>query len=91
MKITPELAVELADIMEKQGLSEDRLRGLREDYPDLHFTYCMDDDIGVIEPVLEREGFNLYLVSSGDHCLNLTRNFDNATGLVFAEVCAEEE
>lgn len=70
----------------QQGLDEVVVAGLRKQYPDIHFTYCMDDDICGPKPVREEQGFNIYLVDGRDHCLQFTRDADIATGLVLAEV-----
>ena len=59
---------------------------LRSEYPDLHFTFCMDDDVTTHQPVLEQEMFNLYLIDSRNHCLNFTQDMEVATGIVVAEV-----
>lgn len=67
-------------------LSEDVVTQLRQDYPDIHFTYCMDDDVYEMDPVYESEGFNLYLIDSREHCLRYTRDLDIATGIVLAEI-----
>jgi hypothetical protein len=64
---------------------------LRGQFPDIHFTYCMDDDIYAALPVLERDRFNLYLVDSRDHCLSLTQDSEIATGIVVAEVEPEDD
>jgi len=66
---------------------DDRIvSSLRGEFPDLHFTFCMDDDIGDEEPLLEREQFNLYLVNGQGHCLKLTTDTALANGVVIAEV-----
>lgn len=57
---------------------------LRGRYPDLHFTFCMDDDVVAAVPVKEHATFNLYLVDSSNHCLALTQDMQLATGLVVA-------
>lgn len=57
---------------------------LRDRYPDLHFTFCMDDDVVAAEPVSQHSAFNLYLVDSSSHCLALTQDMQTATGLVVA-------
>jgi len=59
---------------------------LRSEFPGLHFTWCMDDDIGAEEPLLERERFNFYLVDGEGHCLKLTTDLARANGVVIAEV-----
>ena len=72
------------------ALDESMASQLRNDFPDYHFTWCMDDDIGSEEPLLEREGFNLYLVDGEGHCLKLTTDLARANGVVIAEVIADE-
>ena len=63
---------------------------LRGHFPDIHFTYCMDDDVYAAKPVLEGESFNLYLIDSRSHCLGFTQDGDIATGIVVAEVDPED-
>lgn len=74
----------------EQGLDEGVVAGLRERYPDIHFTYCMDDDVCGPKPVREADGFNIYLVDGREHCLAFTQSADIATGVVLAEVEADE-
>ncbi len=88
--ITPELAVSIADRIDGETLDEAVVSGLREAWPDLHFTYCLDDDIINGKPVLERDGFNIYLVDGREHCLCLTNDYETATGVVLAEVIDDD-
>ncbi len=67
----------------------DLVTQLRTAFPGISFTLCDDDDIIGARPVLERPGFNLYLVDASDHCMKLTRFPEHATGVVVAMV--EEE
>lgn len=67
-------------------LDEEIVLALRAQFPDLHFTYCMDDDIGTEEPVLEKAAYNLYLVNGEGHCLKLTTDAAVANGVVIAEI-----
>ena len=71
--------------VEVRGCSEQVGPGLREDFPELHFTFCMDDDVTHGKPVREGTRANLYLVRRGDHCLSLTDDLGAATGFVIAE------
>jgi hypothetical protein len=66
--------------------SQNREQALRAAFPDMHFTFCLDDDVMSDVPVSELSGFNLYLVDSSNHCLSLTRDLEQATGLVVAEL-----
>lgn len=80
---------ELAGIaawLKDHELGEGLLPELRQSYPEMHFTWCMDDDVGCEAAALEEEGFNLYLVDGHDHCLKFTTDPDAATGVVIAEV-----
>lgn len=84
--ITPEQLHAIAARIGEQALSESVISTLRGEYPGIHFTYCMEDDIPNHEPLLECPGFNLYLVDGREHCLCLTRNYEHASGIVIAEV-----
>ncbi|MBS4051586.1 DUF6129 family protein [Methylomonas rivi] len=84
--ISSEQVQRIASAIRTQALSETVVSALRSEYPGIHFTYCMEDDIPTQAPVLEGEGFNLYLVDGRDHCLCLTNNYEHATGIVIAEI-----
>ncbi len=80
----------IADEVQGCGLSEQSLIALRASHPDIHFTYCMDDDVGVLNPYLSRPGFNIYLVDGREHCMKFTGEIGHATGLVLAEVLEDD-
>jgi hypothetical protein len=67
------------------GLKEE----LKQAFPGIRFTLCSEDDIHAGKPVLESEGFDIYLVGSSDHCMTLTNDFSLATGVVIAETYDE--
>ena len=79
-----------AEVAER-GANEQTVMALRAQWPDVHFTYCMDDDVVGNEPVRRMHGFNLYLVDAHEHCLTLTDNKGMATGLVVAEKLEGED
>jgi hypothetical protein len=87
--ITTAQLAEISSKIKAQSVDESILSQLRQDYADIHFTYCMDDDIGSYQPVLSEAEFNLYLIDGREHCLCLTNNYEIATGIVVAEVVAE--
>lgn len=87
--ISPEQLQRIASTIRAQALDEALVSNLRSEYPGIHFTYCMEDDIPNNEPMLEGDGFNMYLVDGREHCLCLTRNYEYATGVVIAEVLPE--
>lgn len=87
--IDPQQLQVMADYVERQGLNEQTLSRLRARYTGLHFTWCMDDDIHFRFPVIERDGFNVFLVDSRNHCSTLTRDPEAASGVVFAEIFQE--
>lgn len=45
--IAPETIERIALVVERAGLSEQTISALRESFADLHFTHCMDEDIGI--------------------------------------------
>ena len=82
--ITAQQIDEISSWLDDQ-LDEPRMEMvLRGRYPDLHFTFCMDDDVVTAKPVKMHAAFNLYLVDSSSHCLALTQDMQLATGLVVA-------
>jgi hypothetical protein len=87
--ITVESIEQITQFIAKRQLSEATLSELRQTYPSIHFTYCSDDDIHSARPVVEHAEFNIYLVNTSEHCFTLTPNFEQATGIVLAEVVAE--
>jgi Family of unknown function (DUF6129) len=87
--ISPEQLQHIASSLKTVTLNEAAISQIRADNPGIHFTYCMDDDIPELEPMLAGEGFNLYLIDGREHCLCLTANYENATGIVIAEVIPE--
>lgn len=84
--LTPETVQQIAEKVAKLDITPDILSQLRNEYETLHFTYCMDDDINHIDPVLETEQYNFYLVDGREHCLCLTKDYNIAQGVVIAEV-----
>ena len=53
-------------------------------------SYCYDDDISDRTPVIETEQFNLYLIDGREHCLKMTNDYEAATGIVVAELIADD-
>ncbi len=84
--ITSEQLQEIGGLTQVHTPSESTLTLLREKYPQIHFTYCMDDDVVAAHPVVEFETFNLYLIDSRNHCLSFTQDQEIATGVVVAEI-----
>lgn len=77
---------QIGDQLTKLILDDTVVSGLRKDFPEIHFTYCMDDDVVAATPVHETESFNLYLIDSSNHCLSFTQDMQLATGVVVAEI-----
>lgn len=88
--LNAEILEAIAEDVAKAGISEARLAELRSRYPGVHFTYCMDDDVGAQTPCVTWPGFNLYLVDGREHCLKFTSDVEHATGLVVAEVIPDD-
>jgi hypothetical protein len=81
----------VADLANGRGLDSTLQESLKQDFPGIRFTLCSEDDIHAGKPVLEHEGFDIYLVGNSDHCLTLTNDYTLATGVVIAEKYPEEE
>ena len=69
-----------------KGLGEEISAFLRTKWPEVHFTFCQDDDISTAQPVREHDAFNLYLVVGGEGCISFTSEVQSATGVVVAEI-----
>jgi len=76
--------------LEATGLSGQGIAELRVQHPKIHFTHCMDDDVGDYDPYSKRPGYNIYLVDGREHCMKFTSEISHATGLVLAEVSDDE-
>lgn len=88
--MNPELVQTIANEVKKTRLNDGLIAQLRETYPNIHFTYCMDDDItNPVPPMLEYDSFNVYLVGGDGHCLALTQDYEAASGIVLAEIIEE--
>jgi hypothetical protein len=77
---------QIGDQLTNLVLDDTVVSGLRKDFPEIHFTYCMDDDVVAAKPVHETDAFNLYLIDSSSHCLAFTQDMQLATGVVVAEI-----
>jgi hypothetical protein len=84
--ITQQQLEQIAHQVSAEPVSEAVVDQLRGSFSDIHFTYCMDDDVVTATPVYEGEAFNLYLIDSRNHCLCFTQDMDVATGVVLAEI-----
>ena len=88
--ITRQQLEQIGRVAAQGPVSEVLLAQLRSRFPDIHFTYCMDDDVMAAKPLYEDPAFNLYLIDSRDHCLCFTQDLEVATGVVLAEIEAEQ-
>jgi hypothetical protein len=77
---------EIGKLLAQRSVDESAVIALRQQYPEIHFTYCMDDDVIAASPLHESDSFNLYLIDSRNHCLGFTQDLEVATGIVVAEI-----
>lgn len=89
--IADALIDDVAAEVTERGATEQTVMALRAKWPEVHFTYCMDDDVIGNEPVRCVGTFNLYLVDAHQHCLTITDNKGMATGLAIAEKLEGED
>jgi len=88
--ITAEQLEAVAEKVRSLPLDYELVPTLCEAFPGIHFTFCMEDDIGEIRPAMESEGFNLYFIDGNEHCLKFTPLAEAATGIVVAEILDDE-
>lgn len=88
--ITEQTIKEIAQLTSQLPLDQAISSGLRNRFPEIHFSYCLDDDVINGRPVISTPDFNLYLVDARDHCLTLTTNHEVATGVLVAQVFLDE-
>ena len=78
---------ELADIGQSletlTGTVGDLARALRERYPHLSFSVCDASDVQE-DPIAQTGRFDLHLIDARVHCLRLTQQFEQATGVLLA-------
>ncbi len=86
--IVPETIGQIGSLAASLGkLDESLLAAFKLRWPDFRFTLCSDDDMPArLSPILQRDGFNLYLISGSEHCLSLTDDPLQAIGVVLAIV-----
>lgn len=87
--ITREQLSQIGWLIDGEALSDSAMIGLRKQFPGIHFTFCMDDDVMTARPVLEMKTVNLYLIDSSNHCLGFTQDMALASGVVVAEIEVE--
>ena len=65
---------------------------LRKGFPELHFTECSEDDVSPrYRAAASVTGYDLYLISGATgHCLALTNDPANATGILIAAKVDDE-
>jgi hypothetical protein len=89
--ITPETLALVTARAGEVGLTESGLAQLRQAWPDIHFTFCSEDDVPArLNPAATAEGFAVYLVSGAQHCVGFTNHLEAATGLVLAAISDED-
>ncbi|MEL0584008.1 MAG: DUF6129 family protein [Candidatus Thiodiazotropha sp. (ex. Lucinoma kazani)] len=84
--ISPAQIDQMGEFLSQKSFIETAVVELRSQFPDIHFTHCMDDDVYAASPVHEAESYNLYLIDSRNHCLCFTQELAVATGIVVAEI-----
>ncbi|MET0008060.1 MAG: DUF6129 family protein [Candidatus Thiodiazotropha sp. 6PLUC4] len=84
--ITQAQVENIGTLLTQRSIDESAVIELRQQFPEIHFTYCMDDDVIAASPLHESDLFNLYLIDSRNHCLSFTQDLDAATGIVVAEI-----
>ncbi|MBO8085677.1 DUF6129 family protein [Marichromatium sp. AB31] len=83
--IAPERIEQVVAVVSRIGVNAQTVQALRESFDELHFTLCLEDEVGVREPYRELPGVSLYLVGAGaSGCAALTDDPAEASGLLLA-------
>lgn len=65
---------------------------LRRRFDGLRVVVCSDDDVPAnLPPALGNARCNLYYLDAGEHCVRLTREAEDASGLVVALLGADAD
>lgn len=83
--ISDSLLDEVGMMVDTTGFGPELLATLRSRHSGVHFTQCMEGEVGADEPVRDADTYSLYLVDGREHCMRLTRDAKVATGLLVAE------
>lgn len=86
--ITPRQLVQVSELIQLNA----HIALLRERFPQLHFTECSDDDVSPrYPPAFSLDSHHLYLVAgAAGHCLELTDEYETASGILLAARVDEE-
>ena len=77
-----DIGTKLDEVVNRQV---DWLALIQQQYPQLRFTVCSEDDTGCHEPFHSYDQFDLHLVAhSLSGCSSLTQDVNHCTGLVIA-------
>lgn len=87
--ITEQILKQIVAQVDASGVNESSMPALRAKFPNLHFTWCSEDDVPDSTAAWEAKQFSLYLIDGREHCLCLTTNKEIATGVVVAEIYEE--
>ncbi len=83
--IAEDVIEKISNQVQSAQLDDSIVGKLRSQWPNIHFTYCSDDDVHQAKPVYEDNDFCLYLVDNSNHCISFTSSYEKATGVVIAE------
>ena len=84
--MSPALLDDISQAAATLAPGAERVCELRRRWPQLHFSHCLEDEIGTFEPARAGGDFNLYLVGGQGGCAGLTRDPESATGVVVADL-----
>ncbi len=85
MAISADALDQISSLLEGEGPAVERIASLRKAFPGLSLTRCDASDMDAETPVLETDGFEVYLIDTREHCVRITTQPEAATGLIVAE------
>ncbi|TXR53056.1 hypothetical protein [Reinekea thalattae] len=88
--LTSDAINDIVNQLNEYGANDESLRQLKQDWPQFRFILCSEDDMGAKEPYMETDSVQLHLIAASLGCASLTREPENAVGLVIAVIEPED-
>lgn len=84
MTVSPDELSNIEKTLCEPGIGSGVIAVLKRRYPHLSWTVCDASDL-VEEPFQTCGSFDVHLVDSRDHCVLITQDPENATGIILAK------
>lgn len=83
MAVSPDVLTEIEQVLSAPDVDAGAVTALRGRFPHLSWTKCDASDV-VETPFRSLARFDLHLVDTADHCVQITTDPERATGIIVA-------